>query len=109
MSTPAGDPQAALAVAVAELRGAVSTGFAETKGSLSLLVQRAGQVDEQLKTQASEIDDHDRRLDRLERRVAADEEVRQADRRRMQLLSLVAGLVVAIATVAGTVVAVVHS
>ncbi|MGA5820791.1 hypothetical protein ACPC54_23360 [Kitasatospora sp. NPDC094028] len=108
MSTPAQDPQAVLAVALAKLEGAVSTGFAETKGSLALLVQRAGQTDEQLKTVTSELAEHDRRINRLEREVTADEEVERARRRRMSTWGVVAGVVVAVATVVGTALAVLH-
>ncbi|MCM2420313.1 hypothetical protein [Streptomyces sp. RKAG293] len=53
------DP-AAVAVELERLRGAVEVGFARTDGSLALLVQRSDQTEKKL-------DDHDRRLDTLER------------------------------------------
>lgn len=55
----ASDP-AAVAVELERLRGAVEVGFARTDGSLALLVQRSDQTEKAL-------DDHDRRLDALER------------------------------------------
>ncbi|MGW6913697.1 hypothetical protein ACWGB8_07745 [Kitasatospora sp. NPDC054939] len=90
---PAADPQTALAVALAELRGAVSTGFAEIKGSLALLVQRAGQTDLRVDAHDAALAEHDRRLDAAEQKLAAAEEVRAADRRRVQMLSAVVGVV----------------
>jgi hypothetical protein len=51
---------AAIAVALAELRGTMAEGFATVNGSLALLAQRHDQTD---KT----IDDHGKRLDALER------------------------------------------
>jgi hypothetical protein len=51
---------AAIAVALAELRGTMAEGFATVNGSLALLGQRNDQTD---KT----IDDHGKRLDALER------------------------------------------
>lgn len=54
-----GDP-AAVAVALAELRGTMETGFARVDGQLALLVQRGDQNERRL-------DDLDRRLDAVER------------------------------------------
>lgn len=51
---------AAIAVALAELRGTMETGFATLNGSLNLLAQRGDQTDQK-------IDDHEKRLDGLER------------------------------------------
>jgi hypothetical protein len=53
------DP-AAVAVALAEIRGEIATGFARTDGQLALLVQRGNQTDQKLS-------DHESRLDSLER------------------------------------------
>lgn len=57
--TPTADT-AAIAVALAELRGTMETGFARVDGSLALLVQRGDQTDRA-------IADHEQRLDALER------------------------------------------
>lgn len=56
--TPSESGQVALELA--ELRGEIREGFARVDGSLALLVQRSDQTDKQL-------DDHDGRLDALER------------------------------------------
>lgn len=50
----------AIAVALAEMRGTMETGFATVNGSLALLAQRNDQGDRRL-------DDHEQRLDALER------------------------------------------
>lgn len=59
MSEPNGDT-AAVAVALAELRGTMETGFATINGSLALLAQRTDQTDRRL-------EDHETRLDAIER------------------------------------------
>lgn len=51
---------AAVAVELERIRGTMETGFARIDGSLALLVQRSDQTEKAL-------DDHDRRLDALER------------------------------------------
>ncbi|WP_189277753.1 hypothetical protein [Streptomyces atratus] len=51
---------AAVAVELEKLRGAMETGFTKVDGSLTLLVQRGDQTDRR-------IDDHEQRLDTLER------------------------------------------
>lgn len=51
---------AAIAVALAELRGTMAEGFATVNGSLALLAQRGDQTDKA-------IADHETRLDALER------------------------------------------
>ncbi|MFU0241650.1 hypothetical protein ACKI1J_38670 [Streptomyces scabiei] len=53
-------PEATVAVELERLRGTVETGFARTDGQLALLVQRGDQTDRK-------IDDHETRLDALER------------------------------------------
>jgi hypothetical protein len=53
-------PEAAVAVELERLRGTVETGFARVDGQLALLVQRGDQTDKKL-------DDHELRLDRIER------------------------------------------
>ncbi|MCX3061866.1 hypothetical protein [Streptomyces beihaiensis] len=58
-ATPFSDP-AAVAVELERLRGTLEAGFARVDGSLALLVQRSDQTDKQL-------DDHEQRLDALER------------------------------------------
>ncbi|MFF3353392.1 hypothetical protein ACFYWN_12205 [Streptomyces sp. NPDC002917] len=51
---------AAVAVALAELRGTMAEGFATVNGSLALVAQRGEQADRRL-------EDHERRLDAVER------------------------------------------
>jgi len=52
--------QTSVALELAEIRRSVEVGFTEQRGQLALLVQRGTQVDKSL-------DDHERRLDALER------------------------------------------
>ncbi|MFJ2909348.1 hypothetical protein ACIO8F_07920 [Streptomyces sp. NPDC087228] len=60
MSIPTPSDPAAVAVELEKLRGTMETGFAKVDGSLALLVQRGDQTDRR-------IDDHEQRLDTLER------------------------------------------
>ncbi|MGW2062814.1 hypothetical protein ACWCO9_19535 [Streptomyces sp. NPDC001937] len=60
MTEPNDSTTAAVAVALAELRGTMETGFATVNGSLALLAQRTDQTDRRL-------DDHEARLDANER------------------------------------------
>ncbi|MGW8988729.1 hypothetical protein ACWGRF_02140 [Streptomyces zhihengii] len=56
-----------MAVALAELKGAMETGFATVNGSLALLAQRGDQTDQQIAALGGRLDDHDARLDTIER------------------------------------------
>nr|WP_202122284.1 hypothetical protein [Streptomyces sp. BA2] len=49
------------------IRRTIEVGFTRTDGALALLVQRHDQTDEALKGHDRRIDDHDARLDTLER------------------------------------------
>jgi hypothetical protein len=60
VSIPTPSDPAAVAVELEKLRGTMETGFAKVDGSLALLVQRGDQTDRR-------IDDHEQRLDTLER------------------------------------------
>ncbi|MFB7900195.1 hypothetical protein ACFC1B_28190 [Streptomyces xiamenensis] len=60
MTAPPPNDPAAVTLELERLRGAVEVGFARTDGSLALLVQRSDQTDRK-------IDDHEQRLDSLER------------------------------------------
>ncbi|MFF4751837.1 hypothetical protein [Streptomyces sp. NPDC001270] len=60
-----------VAVALADLRGDLGTGLAEIKGSLALLVQRAGQTDAALADHRADLDAIEERLTAVERRVWA--------------------------------------
>ncbi|SCF66780.1 hypothetical protein [Streptomyces sp. Ncost-T10-10d] len=60
MSIPTPSDPAAVAVELEKLRGTMETGFAKVDGSLALLAQRGDQTDRI-------IDDHEKRLDTLER------------------------------------------
>ncbi|MFS0695138.1 hypothetical protein [Streptomyces nitrosporeus] len=60
MTIPTPSDPAAVAVELEKLRGTMETGFATVTGSLNLLAQRTDQTDRR-------IDDHETRLDALER------------------------------------------
>jgi hypothetical protein len=60
VTEPNDSTAAAVAVALAELRGTMAEGFATVNGSLALLAQRGDQTDRRL-------EDHERRLDASER------------------------------------------
>jgi hypothetical protein len=100
VSAPNVSDPAAVAVALAELRGTMETGFANLDGKLNLLAQRGDQSDRRL-------DDLEHRLDAVERG--------ETDRQRRQEGRLSAleenrwpwKLIVALAAVAGAVAAVV--
>ena len=61
-----GDP-ASVAVALAELRGTMETGFATINGSLQLLAQRGDQSDRRLEAVEARLDTVEHRLDIIER------------------------------------------
>lgn len=60
------DP-AAVALELERVRRTIEVGFTRTDGALALLVQRHDQTDEAIKEHTRRIDDHDVRLDALER------------------------------------------
>lgn len=60
------DP-AAVAVELERIRRTIEVGFTRTDGALALLMQRHDQTDEQIKDHAQRLDDHDVRLDVVER------------------------------------------
>ncbi|MFD7121891.1 hypothetical protein ACFWAA_33360 [Streptomyces sp. NPDC059922] len=68
MTTPPSpsDP-GAVALELERIRRTIEVGFTRTDGALALLVQRHDQTDEAIKDHARRIDDHDTRLDTLER------------------------------------------
>ncbi|MFB8241984.1 hypothetical protein ACFC58_36165 [Kitasatospora purpeofusca] len=88
-----------MAVALAELRGDLSTGLAEIKGTLDLLRQSDHHTGQTLTDHAATLADHERRLVEGERARAAAEEVRLADRRRLQVAAALAGIAATAATV----------
>ncbi|MGW4695141.1 hypothetical protein ACWEO1_22495 [Kitasatospora cineracea] len=96
---PPSDPLTALAVGLAEIRGELSTGLAEIKGELSLLRQSDAQTNQILVAHTAQLAEQDRQLAELRQGQAAAEEVRQADRRRLQAVAAVAGVLAAGATV----------
>ncbi|MBW8735916.1 MAG: hypothetical protein JF621_01865 [Streptomyces turgidiscabies] len=63
---PPSDP-ATVAVELERIRRTIEVGFTRTDGALALLMQRHDQSDEQIKDHARRLDDHDARLDTLER------------------------------------------
>ncbi|MGW4648029.1 hypothetical protein [Kitasatospora sp. NPDC004289] len=76
------EPGSATALELEKLRGELSTGFAEIKGSLQLLVQRSDQTDRSLGEHRVELVDLDKRLAALEQARAADAELGQESRLR---------------------------
>ncbi len=81
----------------------MSTGIAEIKGSLALLVQRAGQTDQVLVEHRSDLVDHERRLGQLEQARAADEELGQEERlRRLEAARWPLPVIAILATVTST-------
>ncbi|MGW0686560.1 hypothetical protein ACWD2L_24705 [Streptomyces sp. NPDC002754] len=64
---PSPSDPAAVALELERIRRTIEVGFTRTDGALALLVQRHDQTDEALKAHARQIDDHDARLDVLER------------------------------------------
>lgn len=76
MTSPAGEPSpltpspadpAAIALELERIRRTIEVGFTRTAGDLALLVQRHDQTDAALKDHARRLDEHDGRLDTLER------------------------------------------
>ncbi|MFD3572796.1 hypothetical protein [Streptomyces sp. NPDC058644] len=64
---PSPSDPAAVALELERIRRTIEVGFTRTDGALALLVQRHAQTDEALKEHARRIDDHDARLDTVER------------------------------------------
>ncbi|MGW7197210.1 hypothetical protein [Streptomyces chryseus] len=67
MSSPSPNDPAAVTLELERIRRTIEVGFTRTDGALALLVQRHDQTDEALKSHERRIDDHDGRLDTLER------------------------------------------
>ncbi|MFD5916163.1 hypothetical protein ACFVYP_07115 [Kitasatospora sp. NPDC058201] len=97
-----------MAVALAELRGEFSTGLAEIKGSLDLLRQSDRHTGQMLADHGATLTDHERRLVDAERARAAAEEVRQSDRRRVQVMAAVVGIASGILTALVTALAIIR-
>ncbi|MFG2650974.1 hypothetical protein [Streptomyces sp. NPDC048436] len=66
-TSPSPSDPAAVALELERIRRTIEVGFTRTDGALALLVQRHDQTDEALKEHTRRIDDHDTRLDALER------------------------------------------
>ncbi|MEW2297305.1 hypothetical protein ABZ719_32165 [Streptomyces sp. NPDC006743] len=64
---PSPSDPAAVALELERIRRTIEVGFTRTDGALALLVQRHDQTDEAIKEHARRLDDHDARLDTLER------------------------------------------
>ncbi|MFE4057390.1 hypothetical protein ACFXP3_14020 [Streptomyces sp. NPDC059096] len=64
---PSPSDPAAVALELERIRRTIEVGFTRTDGALALLVQRHDQTDEAIREHARRIDDHDARLDVLER------------------------------------------
>ncbi|MCM1973757.1 MULTISPECIES: hypothetical protein [Streptomyces] len=64
---PSPSDPAAVALELERIRRTIEVGHARIDGSLALLVQRHDQTDEALKEHTRRLDDHDARLDVLER------------------------------------------
>ncbi|WTW95379.1 hypothetical protein OG216_19245 [Streptomycetaceae bacterium NBC_01309] len=66
MTQPTPPPDHSTALELERLRGELSTGLAEIKGSLALLVQRSDQLDRTLAAHEQTLEMYDGRLDALE-------------------------------------------
>ncbi|AYD86215.1 hypothetical protein SEA_DAROLANDSTONE_24 [Streptomyces phage Darolandstone] len=66
-TSPSPSDPAAVAVELERIRRTIEVGFTRTDGALALLMQRHDQTDEQIKEHARRLDDHDGRLDTVER------------------------------------------
>jgi hypothetical protein len=75
----------------------MNTGIAEIKGSLSLLVQQATYTDKRLGDHDTALDALNKRTSELEHARAADEELIQAGRRRVQTITALAGVAAVVA------------
>ena len=64
---PSPSDPAAVALELERIRRTIEVGFTRTDGALALLVQRHDQTDEAIKDHARRLDNHDGRLDSLER------------------------------------------
>lgn len=64
---PSPSDPASVALELERLRRTIEVGFTRTDGALALLVQRHDQTDEALKEHSRRIDEHDGRLDTVER------------------------------------------
>lgn len=92
--TPTTDT-AAIAVALAELRGTMEKGFATVNGSLALLTQRHDQADRRFEAQADQLEQLRAAVDTLEkgeteRQKRLDERVAALERSRWPLPSVAA-------------------
>lgn len=66
-TSPSPSDPAAVALELERIRRTIEVGFTRTDGALALLVQRHDQTDEAIKEHTRRIDDHDSRLDTVER------------------------------------------
>ncbi|MFE9450622.1 hypothetical protein [Streptomyces sp. NPDC006739] len=64
---PSPSDPAAVALELERIRRTIEVGFTRTDGALALLVQRHDQTDEAIKEHTRRIDNHDGRLDTVER------------------------------------------
>ncbi|WP_431980608.1 hypothetical protein [Streptomyces qinglanensis] len=67
MSAPTPSDPAAVALELERIRRTIEVGFTRTDGALALLVQRHDQTEQHLAEQGRRLDDHDNRLDIVER------------------------------------------
>ncbi|MFZ3569289.1 hypothetical protein ACNYS0_20270 [Streptomyces sp. BH034] len=67
MTVPTPSDPAAVALELERIRRTIEVGFTRTDGALALLVQRHDQSDEAIKDNTRRLDDHDGRLDTVER------------------------------------------
>ncbi|MEU3102916.1 hypothetical protein [Streptomyces griseoflavus] len=83
MTSPSPNEPAAVAIELERIRRTIEVGFTRTDGALALLVQRHDQTDEALKEHTRRLDDHETRLDVLER---GENERQVRDRTRLDVL-----------------------
>ncbi|MFD5081847.1 hypothetical protein ACFWOG_04295 [Kitasatospora sp. NPDC058406] len=97
-----------MAVNLAEIRGELNTGLANINGTLRLLQQSDRHTGQTLAEHGATLTDHERRIVDAERARAAAEEVRQSDRRRVQVMAAVVGIASGILTALVTALAIIR-
>jgi hypothetical protein len=103
MSGPDTSDPAAVAVALAELRGTMQTGFATVNGSLQLLAQRGDQNDRRLEGVEARLDVIERGETEQQKRTATRLDALEASRWPWRTIGGLTGVAAAAAAVVGAI------
>lgn len=103
MAGPTTSDPAAVAVALAELRGTMETGFANLDGKMALLAQRGDQTDRQLTDHEARLNVIERGETEQQRRTAARLDALEASRWPWKTIGAMSGAAAGIAAVVGTI------